>query len=144
MPPSRTSSLAIIVHKRSQFYEISISQKSERDTGWGISIKYLTSLCLRLCIGVRLREKAGPAVSYHITRATPLVLTKFLARKLYDLQGIWVSTVLFGVYKRGVGILFHQRATPPTCNAAIQKSVQQLATSRTSEQLDTHRLCARL
>merc|ERR1712086_754153 len=32
----------------------------------------LTSLCLRLCIGVKLREKASPALSYHITRATPL------------------------------------------------------------------------
>ena len=33
MPPSRTASLAILVHKRSPFSEISKSQKSERDTG---------------------------------------------------------------------------------------------------------------
>ena len=32
MPPSRTASLAILVHKRSPFPEISKSQKSERDT----------------------------------------------------------------------------------------------------------------
>ena len=37
MPPSRTSSLAIIVHKRSPFSEISKSQKSERDTWSGMS-----------------------------------------------------------------------------------------------------------
>ena len=37
MPPSRTASLAILVHKRSQFSDISKSQKSEHDTRSGLS-----------------------------------------------------------------------------------------------------------
>ena len=32
----------------------------------------LTSLCLRLCIGVKLRAASGPAIACHMTRAPPL------------------------------------------------------------------------
>ena len=63
MPPSRTSSLAILVHKRSPVSEISKSQKSGHVSG----CRDLTSLCLRLCTLVKLREKAGPPFSCLIT-----------------------------------------------------------------------------
>ena len=51
--PSRTASLAILVPIRSPFIEISRSQKSEHDFPRA-DCRDLTSLCPRLCIGVRL------------------------------------------------------------------------------------------
>ena len=69
MPPSPTASLTILVHKRSPFSEISKSQKSEHDTFCVKPRKayrpvlsrpqssLACAVCLRLCIGVKLREQ---------------------------------------------------------------------------------------
>eukprot|EP00964_Phaeocystis_antarctica_P067731 scaffold40999_cov66-Phaeocystis_antarctica.AAC.1 len=59
MSPSRTASLAILVPIRSPFIEISISQKSGHVFVCA-DCRDLTSLCLRLCIGVKLRAASGP------------------------------------------------------------------------------------
>ena len=42
--------------------------KSERDTARAYC-RYLTSLCLRLYIRVRLRAASGPSIAYCVTRA---------------------------------------------------------------------------
>eukprot|EP00964_Phaeocystis_antarctica_P127329 scaffold90988_cov65-Phaeocystis_antarctica.AAC.2 len=60
MSPSRKASLVILVPTRSPFYEISKSQKSERDTARVLTRPHQSSLCLRLCIGVKLRAASGP------------------------------------------------------------------------------------
>ena len=74
MSPSRTASLAIIVRTRSPFVEISKSQKSGHVFVRGLSID-LTSLRLRLCIGVKLRAASGPyRLRIHTTWAPPLLL----------------------------------------------------------------------
>eukprot|EP00964_Phaeocystis_antarctica_P090370 scaffold57808_cov38-Phaeocystis_antarctica.AAC.1 len=70
MSPSRTASLAILVPTRSPFYEISKSQNPS--TSCYAYCRDLTSLCLRLCIGVKLRAASGPLIACHSTRAPPL------------------------------------------------------------------------
>ena len=55
----------------SPFFEISKSLKNPSATGEAYC-RDLTSLCLRLCIGVKLRAASGPAIAYCVTRAPPL------------------------------------------------------------------------
>ena len=71
--PSLTASLAIIVPTRSPFFEISKSQKSESTTQVR-ECRDLTSLCLRLCIGVKLRAASGPSISYRVGWASPFTI----------------------------------------------------------------------
>ena len=78
--PILTASLAILVPKRSQFSEISKSQKSERDTISGLTRPHdLTRLCLRLCVGAKLRAASAAPVAYHATRASPVMTTYRMA-----------------------------------------------------------------
>eukprot|EP00964_Phaeocystis_antarctica_P114953 scaffold78907_cov25-Phaeocystis_antarctica.AAC.1 len=59
MSPSRTASLAIIVLTRSPFCARFQNLKNPSATSRA-DCRDLTSLCLRLCIGVKLREASGP------------------------------------------------------------------------------------
>ena len=42
----------------------------------------LTSLCLRLCIGVKLRAASFPSIAYCVTRAPPLKYPPYVRYKL--------------------------------------------------------------
>eukprot|EP00964_Phaeocystis_antarctica_P087512 scaffold55547_cov46-Phaeocystis_antarctica.AAC.2 len=59
MSPSRTASLAILVPTRSPFRARFQNLKNPSATAEA-DCRDLTSLCLRLCIGVKLRAASGP------------------------------------------------------------------------------------
>eukprot|EP00964_Phaeocystis_antarctica_P093271 scaffold60138_cov66-Phaeocystis_antarctica.AAC.1 len=59
MSPSRTASLAIIVPTRSPFCARFQNLKNPA-TSYYAYCRDLTSLCLRQCIGVKLRAASGP------------------------------------------------------------------------------------
>ena len=71
--PSLTASLAILVPKRSRpFPEVSKSQKSEHDTGRGLSRPH-SPVPHRLRIEVKLRAASGRPIAYHPKQATPVI-----------------------------------------------------------------------